>query len=43
MIEEERPGKRRRILVYPFDQPVNHTNPSEKILQFDNEEDKVLQ
>ena len=36
VIEEERPGKRRRILVYPFDQPVNHTNPSENILQFDN-------
>ena len=28
VIEEQRPGKRNRTLVYPFDQPVNYTNPS---------------
>jgi len=33
VIEEERPGKRRRILVYPFDQPVNHTNPKFGVLE----------
>ena len=42
MIEEERPGKRRRILVYPFGQPVNYTNPSEIILQLEDNQDNIF-
>ena len=37
VIEEQRPGKRSRTLVYFFDQPVNYSNPSENVLQLDNQ------
>ena len=28
VIEEQRPGKRNRTLVYTFDEPINYINPS---------------